>query len=94
MMRDIYISSNLDQLTKFATSSRSTKFKDILPRNISQMITKTLLISMRIVVTSAMKRMSPFESERNSMETETKTYQNLPKEGKATAEQILASEEK
>ena len=82
MMRDIYISSNLDQLTKFATSSRSTKFKDILPRNISQMITKTLPIIMRIVVTSAMKRMSPFEFERKSMETETKTYQNLPKEGK------------
>ena len=81
-MRDIYINSNIDQLTKFATSSRSTKFKDIFPRNISQMITKTLPIIMRIVVTSAMKRMSPCESERNSMETETKTYQNLPKEGK------------
>ena len=37
----IYINSNLNQLTKFTSSSRSTKFKDILPWNISQMITKT-----------------------------------------------------
>ena len=34
-MRDMYISSNLNPLTKFTSSSRSTKFKDILPSNIS-----------------------------------------------------------
>ena len=39
---DIYISSNLDALTKFSSSnSRSTKFKHILLQNISKMITKT-----------------------------------------------------
>ena len=39
-MRNIYINSNLDLITKFTSSSRSTKLKDILPWNISQMITK------------------------------------------------------
>ena len=38
MMRDIYINPNLNPLTKFISSSRSTEFKDILPWNISQMI--------------------------------------------------------
>ena len=54
-MRDIYINSNLNALTKFTSSSRSTKFKDILPWNISQMITKTIPISTRIVISYAMK---------------------------------------
>ena len=36
-MRDIYISSNQNPLTKFTSSSRSTKFKDVLPWNISQL---------------------------------------------------------
>ena len=39
-MRDIYINSNLNPLTKFISSRRSTEFKDILPWNASQMITK------------------------------------------------------
>ena len=51
----IYINSNLNPLTKFTSSSRSTKFKDILPWNISQMITKTIPISTRIVISYAMK---------------------------------------
>ena len=49
------ISSNLNPLTKF-TSSRSTEFKDILPWNISQMITKTIPISTKIVISHAMKQ--------------------------------------
>ena len=44
--RDIYISSNLQPLTKFTSSSRSTEFKDILQWNIPQMITKTVTISL------------------------------------------------
>ena len=48
-MRDIYINSNQNPLTKFISSSRSTEFKDILPWNISQMIMKTIPISKRIV---------------------------------------------
>ena len=42
-------------LTKFTTSSRSTKFKDILLLNNSHIITKTNRISMRIVKSYAMK---------------------------------------
>ena len=48
-MRDIYINSKVNPLTKF-TSSRSTEFKDILPWNISEMITKAVPISTRIVL--------------------------------------------
>ena len=54
-MRDVDISSNLKQLTKFTSSSRSTEFKDILPWNISKMIAKNAPISMRIVTRYAMK---------------------------------------
>ena len=39
-MRDLYINSNLNPLTKFICSSRSTEFKDMLAWNISQMIMK------------------------------------------------------
>ena len=44
---------------KCTSSSRSTKFKDILPWNISQMIRKTFPISTRIVTSYAMKRGIP-----------------------------------
>ena len=54
-MRDIYINSNLNPVTRFTSNSRSTKFKDILSWNISQMITKTIPISTRIVISYAMK---------------------------------------
>ena len=55
-MRDIYISSNMNSLIKFTYSSRSSEFKDILPQNISKMITKTVSISTRIVISYAMKQ--------------------------------------
>ena len=54
-MRDIYISSNKNSLTKFINSSRSTETENILPWNISQLITKTILITTRIVISYAMK---------------------------------------
>ena len=57
-MRDICINSNLNPLTKF-TGSRRTEFKDILPWNISKMVTKTVPISTRIVINYAMKREIP-----------------------------------
>ena len=47
-MRDIYINSTLDPITNINNSSRSTKFKDILPWDISQIITKSVSISTRI----------------------------------------------
>ena len=55
-IRDMYINSNLNSLTKLTRSSRSTVFKDILPWNISQMIMKTIPISTRIVISCGMKR--------------------------------------
>ena len=54
-MRDIYINTNLNPLAKFMARSRSTEFKDTLTWSISQMITKTIPISMRIVISNAMK---------------------------------------
>ena len=59
MMRDIYINSNLNPLTKFSCS-RSTEFKEALSWNIYQMIMKTIPISMRIVISYAMKLGIPF----------------------------------
>ena len=56
LMRDIHINSSLNPLTKFMSSSRTTEFKDILPWNISQMITKTVPIGTRTVISNAMKQ--------------------------------------
>ena len=52
-MRDIYINFHLNPLTKF------TRVKDILSWNNSQMITKSVLISTRIVISSAIKQGIP-----------------------------------
>ena len=58
-MRDIYINSNLNSLTKFTSSSRSINFINIFPWNISQMIMKTVPMSKRIVISYAMKQGIP-----------------------------------
>ena len=58
-MRDIYINLNLNPLIKFTSSSRSTKLKEILPWNISQMTTKTISINTRLVINYVMKRGIP-----------------------------------
>ena len=55
MMRDTYINSNLNLLTKFTSSSRSTEFKDILPWNISKMIANIIPVTTRIFISYAMK---------------------------------------
>ena len=58
--------SNLSPLTKFTSSSTSMQFKHILPWNISQMITKTIPISTRTVISYSMKQgsvLSLMESE-------------------------------
>ena len=68
MMKDIYIyiyiytHKFLHELTKFTSSSRSMEleFKDILPWNIPQMITKTIIIGTKIVISYVMKRCIPF----------------------------------
>ena len=56
-MRDIYINSNLNLLTKFLSSC--TEFKDILPKNVSQMIKKTIPIRTRIVISYVIKQGIP-----------------------------------
>ena len=55
MIGDIYINLNLNPLTKFTSSSRSTKSKDILTWKIFQTIMKTIPINMRIVISYAIK---------------------------------------
>ena len=72
-MTAIYINSNLKSLAKFTSNSRKIKFKDILSRNISQIITKNISISTRIVITYAMKWESCCELVGTSVETETTT---------------------
>ena len=95
-MRVIYINSNLNPLKKFTSSSRSTQFNDILPWNISQMITKTIPITTRIVISYTMKLCyaSCFEFDGKSMETGTTTLPEFPNGGKVIKEQIVASEER
>ena len=58
-MRDIYINSILNLLTKFLSSCRSTEFKDILPKNVSQMIKKTIPVRTRIVISYVIKQGIP-----------------------------------
>ena len=54
-IRDVYINSNLNPLTQFTSSSRNSESKDFLTWNFSQMITKNIPISMRIVISYTMK---------------------------------------
>ena len=72
-MRDICINSNLNPLAKFTSRSRSTKSKDILPWNISQMIMKTAPISTKIVKLANELGHPHCEFDGKSMETETTT---------------------
>ena len=69
LMRDVYINSNLNPLTKFTSSNRSTEFEDILIWDISPMIMKTVPIRVRIVISNAMKQ----GISGKSMETKTTT---------------------
>ena len=88
---DIHINSNLNPLTKFTSSSRSTKVKDILSRNISQMITKPIPIISPRTVKLCDETGHPLKNEGKSVETETTSKLTIG--GKAIVEQILASEE-
>ena len=54
-IRDMHINSNQNPLTKLTSSSRSIEPKDILQWNISQIIMKTIPISMGIAISYAMK---------------------------------------
>ena len=59
-IKDIYINSNLEPITKFSSSCRSTMFKDTLPWNTSQLPLTSISISTRIVIGCVMKRGIPF----------------------------------
>ena len=56
MMRHIYIKSNLNPLTVFTSTSRRIELKDIIPWNISRIITKTIPISTKLVISYTMKQ--------------------------------------
>ena len=79
MTRDIYINSNLDPITKFSTSKKSTEFKDGLLCYIPQMIMKTIPV---------------WDGKKKSMKTETRTWSEFTNGEKAAVEQILASRNK
>ena len=61
MIRDTYVDSNLNILTKFTSRSRSTELKDILPWSISQIIAKAIPIGTGIVISYIMKHASLFK---------------------------------
>ena len=77
-----------------SSGSRSTELKDIFHWKISQMITKTVPINTRIVISYPMKRKSRFEFDEKSMETETTAQLEVSNRGKANVEQILALEDR
>ena len=55
-MMNIFINSNQNSFKKVTSSNRSTEFEDILPWNISQMITKIIPISTRMVISYEVKQ--------------------------------------
>ena len=91
-MRDIYINSNLN--TEFTKSSKSSKFKYILPWTISQIITKNVPISKRIVISSSIKwgiLLRIWWKVNGNWDT---TWSEVRNRGKVIVEQILVSEER
>ena len=54
-MREIYINAHLNPSTKFTSSSRSIELKNIIPQDMSQMITKTVPIITRISISYSCK---------------------------------------
>ena len=72
MIRDMCINFILDPLTKFTSSSRGINFTDILPWNISLMITKIVSINRRIITICTIKKSNPSESKGKPIKTEPK----------------------
>ena len=91
-MRDIYINSNLN--TEFTKNSRSTKFKLVLPRNVSQMITKNVPISTRIVISYAIKRDIPLRIWWKVIGNWYITWSQVPDEWKVIVKQEVSEETK
>ena len=81
-MRDVNISTNVNPLTKLTSSISITEFNDILAWKISQINMKIIPISMRIVISYAIKQGIPFWVWQKLMETETTTWSKFLNEGK------------
>ena len=81
LMRDIYIKSSLNFLTKLTTSSRSTRLKDIFPWNISQRIMKTIPIY-KLSQAIWWSRVSCFKFDGKSMELRQQHDQVFPMDKK------------
>ena len=64
-MREIYINSDLDPLTEFSTSNRSSEFKNIFLWN----HLSDDHVDLPSEISSARERVSPFELEGKSLET-------------------------
>ena len=62
VMSDRYITSSQNPLIKLSTSSKSTKSKDILPRNILQLITKIVPISRKKMHKLCIEKRHPLPS--------------------------------
>ena len=90
-IKNIYINSNLNRLTKF--TSGSTEFKDILQWNISQRSQRLSKSTRQSSQAMRWNRASSFEFIGKSIETETLTWSEFPNGGKTIVEQTLASEE-
>ena len=94
-MRYIYINSNLNQLTKFISSSRRTEFKDILPNDHEDLLNQHKNShkphgETGNPVSSLLKSQWKLGQKVNG----NRLYSEFPNEGKAIVEQILASEER
>ena len=85
MMRDKSIPARTHP-QKFSTSSRNTKFNDILSWSITQMITKTIPVCMRILMSYTVKRDITFWVWRRV----NGNMNRFPNGGNASVEQILA----
>ena len=92
-MRYIFINSNLHPLTKFTSRSRSTEFKDILPSYNSQIITRIIPISTRVVIRYAVKRSIPLWVSQKINGNSDDNFIRISNWGKVIVEQIITSEE-
>ena len=88
---NIHINSNLTPITRFTSSSRSTNLKNVFPWNISQLITKTIPVRLRIVVNY--NEMGHPVWIWKAYGNWTTTWSEFPNGGKAIVEQTLVSKD-
>ena len=88
---DIIIDNKLDPFN--TPSSRSTEVNDIHLQSISQMITEIIPINTRILISCAIKKSFPFWVSWKPNENWDNKWWEFPTGGRATWDQVLASEE-